>query len=69
MDVSCAMNNVLKIKHGLFCTGGRLCSGTRRLNCEYEDLAISSSMQPICCTAQKTMSEVSSLGALQWLRG
>lgn len=45
------------------CAGGRSCWGTRRLNCGYEDLAISSSTQPTCCTAQRTMSEVSCIDA------
>lgn len=45
------------------CAGGRSCWGTRRLNCGYEDLVISSSTQPTCCTAQRTMSEVSCIDA------
>lgn len=45
------------------CAGGRSCWGTRRLNCGYEDLVISSSTQPTCCTVQRTMSEVSCIDA------
>lgn len=54
----------LKMKHVVSCAGGRLCWGTQRLNCGYEGLAISSSTQQICCTVQRTTSEVSNVGLL-----
>lgn len=58
-----------ELKHVAFCAGGRSYWATLRLNCGCEDLAISSSMQQICCTVQKTMSEVSPVGAPLSLAG
>lgn len=62
------MSNVLKVNYGRLCAGGRSCWGTQRLNCGYEDPGISSSMQQICCTVQRTTSEVSCVRVPLWFK-